>query len=70
MTPTDFNRLKAEQRATYEMAKLIKKRYRATGTGATPQQIVDGKKYLPYTKYTKIWRLYTYVMLKTHNYTR
>lgn len=53
MTPTDFNRLKAEQRATYEMAKLIKKRYRATGTGATPQQTVDGKKYLPYTKYTK-----------------
>jgi len=54
MTSDQFNRLKAEQRATYEMAKLIKKRFRATGTGATPQQTVDGKKYLPYTKYTKI----------------
>lgn len=54
MTSDQFNRLKAEQRATYEMAKLIKKRFRTTGQGATPQQTVDGKKYLPYTKYTKI----------------
>jgi len=50
MTPTDFNRLKAEQRATYEMAKAIKK----SKQGTHPTRTIDGRAYLPYTKYTKL----------------
>jgi len=50
MDKQTFNALKAQDRALYEMAKAIKK----SKQGTHPTRTIDGRAYLPYTKYTKL----------------